>query len=201
MKPPDVALRELVLQWLDKAAADFDAAEQLSTQSGRFREIVAFHCQQAAEKYLKALLVRRQVEFPKTHDIAKLLDRVATVDVSTAESPRGADSLTPFGVDARYPSDAPEVLPGGEVEAIAMARMEECSDDLAPAIPGLSVIWSGLMAEVPMPYKSQYACPSSCKMVTARSYALPVTRRATRQSRRRRCPGAIASATGRSASR
>jgi hypothetical protein len=28
MKPPDVARRELVLQWLDKAAVDFDAAEQ-----------------------------------------------------------------------------------------------------------------------------------------------------------------------------
>jgi hypothetical protein len=29
MKPPDVALRELVLQWLDKAASDFEAAEEL----------------------------------------------------------------------------------------------------------------------------------------------------------------------------
>ena len=34
----------------DKAAADFDAAEQLSIQGGRFREIVAFHCRQAVEK-------------------------------------------------------------------------------------------------------------------------------------------------------
>ena len=33
-----------------------------------------------------------------------------------------ADALTPFGVEARYPSDAPEVLPGGEVETIDMAR-------------------------------------------------------------------------------
>jgi HEPN domain-containing protein len=123
MKPPDAALREMVRQWLDKAGADFDAAEELSTQGGRFREIVAFHCQQAVEKYLKAFLVRRQIEFPKTHDLAKLLDRVATVDASIAESLRDADALTPYGVEARYPSDAPEVLPGGEVEAIDMARV------------------------------------------------------------------------------
>jgi HEPN domain-containing protein len=124
MKPPDAALRELVLQWLDKAALDFEAAEQLSTQGGRFREVVAFHCQQAVEKYLKALLVRRQVEFPKTHDIAKVLDRVATtVDANIAASLRDADALTPFGVEARYPSDAPEVLPGGEIEALSMARV------------------------------------------------------------------------------
>jgi HEPN domain-containing protein len=56
MKPPEAALRQLVRQWLDKAAADFEAAEQLSAQGGRFREIVAFHCQQAVEKYLQALL-------------------------------------------------------------------------------------------------------------------------------------------------
>ena len=123
MKQHDAALRELVRQWLDKAAADFDAAKQLSTQGGRFREIVAFHCQQAVEKYLKALLVRRQIEFPKTHDIAKLLDRVATVDAGIAESLRDADALTPFGVETRYPSDAPEVPPGGEVETIDMARV------------------------------------------------------------------------------
>jgi len=46
MKPPDVALRGLVLQWLDKVAADFDAAEQLCAMGGRFREIIAFLCQQ-----------------------------------------------------------------------------------------------------------------------------------------------------------
>jgi HEPN domain-containing protein len=122
MKLPETALREMVLQWLEKAAADFGAAEQLRAQSGRFREIIAFHCQQAAEKYLKALLVRHQIEFPKTHDIAKLLDRLATVNPSIAESLRDADALTPFGVEVRYPSEAPEVLAGGETEAIDVAR-------------------------------------------------------------------------------
>jgi HEPN domain-containing protein len=123
MKPPEAALRQLVEQWLDKATADFEAAEQLCGQSGRFRGIVAFHCQQAVEKYLKALLIQRQVEFPKTHDIAKLLDRVAAVDLATAQSLRDAEALTPFGVEARYPSDAPEVLPSGEAEAIGLARL------------------------------------------------------------------------------
>ena len=76
-----------------------------------------------AGQYLKALLVQWQVEFPKTHDIAKLLDRVAILDLATAESLRNADVLTPFGVEARYPGDAPEILPSGEVEAISMARL------------------------------------------------------------------------------
>jgi HEPN domain-containing protein len=78
-------------------------------------------CQQAAKKYLKALLVRHQIEFPQTHDIAKLLDRVATIDAKMADSLRDADMLTPLGVEVRYPSDAPELLPGSETEAIRMA--------------------------------------------------------------------------------
>jgi HEPN domain-containing protein len=77
MKLPETALRELVLQWLEKAAADFGAAEQLRAQSGRFREIIAFHCQQAAEKYLKALLVRHQIEFPKTHEAVAKFEAAA----------------------------------------------------------------------------------------------------------------------------
>jgi hypothetical protein len=35
---------------------------------------------------------------------------------------RGANVLTPFGVGVRYPSDAPEILPGGEIDAIRLAR-------------------------------------------------------------------------------
>jgi len=136
MKPPEAARRELVLQWIAKAAADFHAAEQLCAPGDRFREIVAFHCQQAAEKYVKALLVRHQVEFPKTHDIAKLLDRLATVNATIAEFLRDADVLTPFGVEVRYPSDAPEVLPAGEIEALDHGSPGEgrC-DDLARAVP------------------------------------------------------------------
>lgn len=121
MKPPEVVLRSLVVQWLDKAAADFEAAQHLAGKPGRFGSITAFHCQQAVEKYLKAFLVRHQIEFPKTHDIAKLLILAATVKPEMAESLREAEFLTPFGVEVRYPGDAPELLPSGENEAIEIA--------------------------------------------------------------------------------
>jgi hypothetical protein len=50
-----------------------------------------------------------------------LLERLATADSSVAESLRGADVLTPFGVEARYPGDAPEILVGGETAAFEIA--------------------------------------------------------------------------------
>ncbi len=87
----------------------------------RIREIVGFHCQQAAEKYLKALLTRYQIEFPKTHDIKRLLSLVSGASGPVAESLSAARWLTPFGVEIRYPSDAAEMLPGDEAKAIEIA--------------------------------------------------------------------------------
>jgi HEPN domain-containing protein len=122
MNPPEAVVRELVAQWLNKAETDFEAAEHLVTEDRRFRDVIGFHCQQAVEKYLKAFLVQHQVEFPKTHDISKLLALIAGIDSGVAESLGDAEVLTPFGVEVRYASDAAEVLPGGETEAIEIAR-------------------------------------------------------------------------------
>ena len=118
MKPHDAALRALVRQWLDKASAEFSAAEHLSGQSQQFGAIVAFHCQQAAEKFLKGFLVRHQIEFPKTHDIARLLHS-AQGSIRTANLLSDADQLYPFGVEQVLRRC--ELLPGGEIAAIDMA--------------------------------------------------------------------------------
>ena len=122
MKPPEEALRSLVAEWVAKADKDFQAAVRLLDEGAYFREIVGFHSQQAAEKYLKALLVRHQVEFPKTHDIGELLDLMARIDSSAAGALRDADLLTPLGVEIRYPGDAPEMQPGGESAVVELAR-------------------------------------------------------------------------------
>lgn len=50
-----------------------------------------------------------------------LLGWVATIHPDLAESLRDADTLTPFGAEVRYPSDAPELLPGGETDAFSVA--------------------------------------------------------------------------------
>ncbi len=128
MKPPEEVQRELVLQWLGKADDDLEAAGHLLNESGRFRGVIAFHAQQAVEKYIKAFLVYRQLEFPNTHDISKLLGIMATKDPVAAAELQGADLLTPYGAEVRHPSDAPELLPGEEIAAVEIARRTR--DDL-----------------------------------------------------------------------
>ena len=81
-----------------------------------------FHAQQAAEKYLKALLTWHQIEFPKTHAIEQLLDLVKDAEPETASSLRDAVALTPYGVDIRHPGDQPEPNREEAREAVELAR-------------------------------------------------------------------------------
>ena len=122
MKPPDKIKDEFVRQWLSRAEEDFNAAKSLITYGASFISTVCFHSQQAAEKYLKAFLTSRQVEFPKTHDIDELLDMIAPIDSKLSESLRDVIMLTNYGVDVRYPGDFPDVTSGDAQQAIQMAE-------------------------------------------------------------------------------
>ncbi len=101
-------IRRLADEWIRKAEEDIKAAEALFDLEYPLFYPSCFHSQQAAEKYLKALLTLHQVEFPKTHSIRELLDLVHTFDENTAVKLQPAVSLTPYGVEARYPG---EMLP------------------------------------------------------------------------------------------
>ena len=59
-------------------------------------EVVAFHAQQAAVKALKAFRVWHQVEFPKTHDISRLLALGGSVESDLRESLADAEEHDTF---------------------------------------------------------------------------------------------------------
>jgi len=95
----DELVNELANQWVAKAQADYDAARALSEHGGGHWAIVAFHCQQAAEKFIKGLLTALQIEFGKTHDIAVLVDKLAGVRSAATRgaNPFHAENLSGFG--------------------------------------------------------------------------------------------------------
>lgn len=133
MKPPDEVVRRLARDWMAKAATDLLVCEQLLGRGAVFHEAVAFHAQQAAEKSLKALLVVRQVEFPKTHDIERLLDLVAVGDEHLAEALADVAELTPFGVEYRYPGEYAPVPEDAAITCVSLAR--KVYDEIARRLP------------------------------------------------------------------
>ncbi len=96
---------DLVLQWLMIADRDLMVAEQGLKAQIIITESICFHCQQAVEKYLKAFLVRYQIEFPKTHSIMNLINLCSKVDSSFKEKLSHYDILTDYAVEIRYPGE------------------------------------------------------------------------------------------------
>ena len=66
---------------------------------------VSFHCQQGAEKYLKAYLVQHNVIFPKTHDLLELHRLCLSVDPAFSLIGDLLDLLNPYSVEFRYPGE------------------------------------------------------------------------------------------------
>ncbi len=99
--PPERANE--VGRWLQKAEHDFMAAEHMMqlVEQG-LTDIVCFHCQQCAEKYLKALLVYLERAFPKTHDLRLLLDLLAD-DTPSSLRREEVIPLNRYAIEGRYP--------------------------------------------------------------------------------------------------
>jgi len=109
MRNREQVVWDFVQQWLKKAELDLETARILLDAEMNDYFTCAFHCQQAAEKLLKAFLVCHQVEFRKTHDLEELLTLSASVDRSLQEEASFCAWLTPFGVEFRYPGEYPSV--------------------------------------------------------------------------------------------
>jgi HEPN domain-containing protein len=99
-------MKKLTREWVKKAEADFAIAAKL----GRGRELlhdgVCFHCQQCAEKYLKALMEEVGLAVPRTHNLISLLPLLKPHHPSLRSFRRGLDFLTRFAVETRYPGDS-----------------------------------------------------------------------------------------------
>ena len=122
MTPHETAKRKVLAEWLHKAGADLALAEHLLDESAPYPSAIAFHSQQAAEKYLKALLVWRETLFPKTHDLQLLLNLIRPSDAALAESLQETIALTPYGAEMRYPRDRPDPTAEQACEAVALAQ-------------------------------------------------------------------------------
>jgi HEPN domain-containing protein len=111
----------VVGEWVTKAENDLlNAAHTLTLGARCPTDTVCFHAQQCAEKYLKAALVFRGVDFPKTHDLESLRGRLRNGRrpvLSTDDLAR----LTRFATVTRYPGSEDVSLSEAR-RAVAAAR-------------------------------------------------------------------------------
>jgi len=128
MKPLDPDLESLPGEWIEKAEADLEAAEQLApkvAQSARLREVVGFHCRQTVEKYLKVLLTFYQIEFPKTHELERSLTLIRATNREVADALAETKWLGRSLSMSVIPVTQPKCSWGDEVRAIRLTRLAQ----------------------------------------------------------------------------
>lgn len=92
-------------EWLKFAQMDLDSAEFLCNMKPTPVEVICYHCEQASEKLLKAVLVASNIEPPKTHDLIVLCKKCTDIDPTFENLAEACIELSPYGVQTRYPSN------------------------------------------------------------------------------------------------
>lgn len=83
---------------------------------------VCFHAQQAAEKYLKAMLITRGIPPPRIHDLPPLLQLCVEAGANLALLEDDCFELTRYAIAPRYPGLPGDVTQTEGQEAVAAAR-------------------------------------------------------------------------------
>jgi HEPN domain-containing protein len=94
---------EVAREWLRFAHTDLSAALYLQGHRPIPAEIICYHCQQAAEKAIKAVLAYHYEDIPHIHDLTKLLVLAAECDQSLLNVFKQANRLSNYAVFSRYP--------------------------------------------------------------------------------------------------
>jgi HEPN domain-containing protein len=91
--------------WFDFADQDIDTAQLLFQMRPMHVEIICYHCEQAAEKYLKGYLVAHGIFPPKTHELEKLCAMCSEINNQFDEIVTLCSFLTQFATQTRYPHE------------------------------------------------------------------------------------------------
>ena len=95
--------KDIISEWLKRARSNLERARAEKISDEILYEDLCFDAQQAVEKSLKALLVRLDKPFPKTHSIGMLLKLIEETGIEIPDDINRSKILTDYAVDTRYP--------------------------------------------------------------------------------------------------
>jgi HEPN domain-containing protein len=127
MKSP----RDHAQSWIAKGDHDL-ASARMVVQGGGPLDTACFLCQQAAEKYLKALFASVDQSIPLTHNLAFILDGLAAHYSDLGLRSPDVAKLTPYAVQLRYDLD---FAPSPEQTALALQTAELVRERVLAVLP------------------------------------------------------------------
>ena len=118
--PPVDPIQESPEDWLSRATGALALAKQTKPDDA-FWEDQCFLAQQAAERALKAVHLRRNVTFRYTHDLEELGKALENNGLTIPDLVKDAIILTRYAVETRYPGPVEPVTEEEYYEALRLA--------------------------------------------------------------------------------
>ena len=128
MTPPERFPPDDPREWLNRAKSNFAMAK--NHVPNVYLEDLCFEAQQAAEKAVKSVMIRRGIEFPYVHDLARLLSLLEAAGEKVPETVMQAEELTQCAMSTRYPSIEQPVSKRDYDEAVRVAEaVVRCAEE------------------------------------------------------------------------
>jgi HEPN domain-containing protein len=102
-------LIEILKRWIEKADHDLGTAIITQKHIPKYKDTIAFHCQQAVEKYLKSFILELGLPINRTHDLVFLLEQIDNHEKIEYEWFEKVFELQDFAVEVRYPDQVIEL--------------------------------------------------------------------------------------------
>ncbi len=117
-------MNELTLEWTQKAEGDFvTAIELLNLYIDTTADAICFHCQQCAEKYIKAYLNHQSIEFSDSENLLDLLLPCLHNDNAFLTVSSEIQKLNSYNIETLYPGQAANIKEAeGVVTAMEIVR-------------------------------------------------------------------------------
>jgi len=97
---------DIAKDWLRYAKSDLNTANHMfNNVNPKETEISCYHTHQCAEKSLKAYLVLKNMEPPRTHDLLELNNLCLAQEPEFSTMRQYCVFLNPYGVHVRYPNE------------------------------------------------------------------------------------------------
>ncbi len=109
-------------EWLQRAKSNMARAKAGRVSTDILNEDLCYDAQQAVEKAFKSVCIIHEIIFPKTHDIAYLIELLEKGGVKVPENLQNAKILTGYAVETRYPGDYEPVDEEDLRKAVAIAK-------------------------------------------------------------------------------
>ena len=109
-------------QWLKRSKSNMARAKAGRVSPEILYEDLCFDSQQVVEKGLKALCAYYNIVFPRTHDIAYLIELLTKGDVTVPEGIQRSKLLTSYAVETCYPGDYEPIDESDYAKAVEIAE-------------------------------------------------------------------------------